>query len=231
MKLRVLVVDDEPLARSRLVAMVDRTEIAHAVGEAGNAFEAADQIARHDPDVVLLDVRMPGKTGVELARELGARPIVVFTTAFGEHAVDAFDAAAVDYLVKPIELAKLARALDRARDRLGGADHREPRITVRDSGGGVRVFVASQIVRFHADDKYTVFLVDGVEHLTEETLDAFESRLAAWGFVRVHRGELVQLARVRALHVTGAGAEVELDDGQRAKVSRRALPDVRRRLQ
>jgi len=230
-KLRVLVVDDEPLARSRLVAMVDRTEIAHSVGEAGNAFEAADQIARHDPDVVLLDVRMPGKTGVELARELGARPIVVFTTAFGEHAVEAFDAAAVDYLVKPIELAKLARALDRARDRLGGADHREPRITVRDSGGGVvRVFVASQVARFHADDKYTAFVVDGAEHLTEETLDAFEGRLAAWGFVRVHRGELVQLARVRALHATATGAEVELDDGQRAKVSRRALPDLRRRL-
>jgi DNA-binding LytR/AlgR family response regulator len=229
MKLRVLVVDDEPLARVRLAAMVDRTELAETVGEAGNAFEAADQIARHDPDVVLLDVRMPGKTGVELARELGARPVVVFTTAFGEHAVDAFDAAAIDYLMKPIEQTKLARALDRARDRLAGADDREPRITVRDATG-VRVFVASQITRFHAEDKYTAFVVDGVEQLTEETLDALESRLVAWGFIRVHRAELVQLARIRALHVAGAGGEVELDDGQRAKVSRRALPDVRRQL-
>lgn len=229
MKLRVLVVDDEPLARSRLAAMVDRTDIAHTVAEAGNAFEATDQIARHDPDVVLLDVRMPGKTGVELARELGARPVVVFTTAFGEHAVEAFDAAAIDYLMKPIEQAKLARALDRARGRLAGGDDREPRITVRD-GNGVRVFVASQVARFHAEDKYTLFLVDGVEQLIEEPLDTLEARLVAWGFLRVHRGELVQLARIVALHVDGGTGEVELDDGQRAKVSRRALPDVRRHL-
>jgi DNA-binding LytR/AlgR family response regulator len=226
MKLRVVVVDDEPLARKRLIAMVGRTELAEVVGEAETAERARVTIAAVDPDVVLLDVRMPGETGVELARRLGARPIVVFTTAHGEHAVEAFDAAAADYLLKPVAPDKLARALDRAAARLAGTrDDREPRITAR-TGDVVRVFAASAIPRFRAEAKYTVFEIDGVENLIEESLGELEARLEAWGFVRVHRAELVQLARIRALR----GHELELDDGQRAKVSRRLLPVVKKRL-
>jgi DNA-binding LytR/AlgR family response regulator len=232
-RLRVVVVDDEPLARRRLAAMVDRTELAEVVGEAAGADDAAALIARVDPDVALVDIRMPpGPTGLELARRLGARPIVVFTTAHGEHAVDAFDAAAADYLMKPVEAAKLVRALDRAAARIAAAPPapaNEPRITAR-AGDVVRVFPARAIARFHAGDKYTVFVVDGVEHLIEESLGALEDRLAAWGFVRVHRAELVQLACVRALHAGDAGAELELVDGARVPVSRRLLASVRRRL-
>jgi DNA-binding LytR/AlgR family response regulator len=250
--LRVVIVDDEPLARRRLAAMVGRSAIAEVVGQAENADHALALIARLDPDVALVDVRMPpGPSGLELARRLGARPIVVFTTAHGEHAVDAFDAAAADYLLKPVAEDKLARALDRAAVRLGrtaaphghpyggsavagriavaGAAEHEPRITAR-AGAVVRVFPARAIARFRAADKYTVFVADGVEHLTEESLGALELRLAAWGFVRVHRAELVQVAHVRALHATDAGAELELDGGDRVPVSRRLLPAVRRVL-
>jgi DNA-binding LytR/AlgR family response regulator len=232
-RLRVVVVDDEPLARRRLAAMVERTELAEVVGEAASADDAAALIARVDPDVALVDIRMPpGPTGLDLARRLGARPIVVFTTAHGEHAVDAFDTAAADYLMKPVEAAKLVRALDRAAARIAAAPPapaNEPRITAR-AGDVVRVFAARAIPRFHAGDKYTVFVVDGVEHLIEESLGALEDRLAAWGFVRVHRAELVQLASVRALHAGDAGAELELVDGTRVPVSRRLLASVRRRL-
>src|SRR5262249_50765525 len=158
------------------------------------------------------DIRMPpGECGLALARKFGARPIVVFTTAHAEHAVDAFDAAAADYLVKPVELVRLARALDRAATRLAmiGAEH-EPRIAARSSGE-IHVFAAREITRFRAEDKYTVFVVDKVEYLLEEALTAIERRLAPWGFFRVHRGELVQLAAVRALHA--GRLELELVDG------------------
>lgn len=230
MKLRVLVVDDEPLARRRLVAMVDRTELAEVVGVADNAERATAAIATLDPDVVLLDVQMPGKTGVALARELGARPVVVFTTAYAEHAVDAFETAAADYLLKPVVAAKLVRALDRAAGRISRArSEAEPRIAAR-AAGIVHVFAAAAIARFRAQDKYTTFTTDGVEHLVEESLDALEARLSPWGFVRAHRGELVQLARIRKLDVRGGSAELELDDGQRVRVSRRLLPALRRRL-
>jgi len=228
--LRVLIVDDEPLARRRLAAMVGRTQLAEVIGEAGNADQAAEAIGRLDPDVVLLDVRMPGRSGLELARGLGARPIVVFTTAHGDHAVDAFDAAAVDYLLKPVAADRLARALDRAAARLtGGAREGEPRISAH-AGGVLHVFAASAIARFRAADKYTVFSVGGVEHVIEESLTALEERLAAWGFARVHRGELVQVARVRALDLQGDAPTLELDDGQRVRVSRRLLPELRQRL-
>jgi DNA-binding LytR/AlgR family response regulator len=150
----------------------------------------------------------------------------VFTTAYGEHAVEAFDAAAADYLVKPVSADKLVRALDRAAARLAGTrSDREPRITAR-AGETVRVFPASAIARFRAEDKYTVFVIDGREHLIEESLGDLELRLGPWGFVRVHRAELVQSARICALH----GSEIELDDGQRVRVSRRMLPMVRKRL-
>ena len=231
MKLRVAIVDDEPLARRRLANLVGRTANAEVVGEAGDAEAAAQLIARVDPDVVLLDIRMPGDTGVAFARRLGARPIVVFTTAYPEHAVEAFDAAAADYLLKPVDPDKLARALDRAATRLGAAGvAHEPRVTAR-SGDVVRVFAAREIARFTAQQKYTVFVVDGIEHLIDEPLGSLEARLAPWGFVRVHRAELVQADRVRAVRPRGLGAELELDDGQTVPVSRRLVAAVRRRLE
>jgi len=225
-----MVVDDEPLARRRLTAMVERGTMAEVVGEAGDAEEAAALISRLRPDVVLLDVQMPGRTGLELARGLGARPVVIFTTAHVEHAVDAFDAAAADYLLKPVVAEKLARAIDRASARLAGVPlMNEPRVTAR-ALGTVRVFRASEIARFRAADKYTLFAIEGTEHVIDESLSALEGRLSAWGFLRVHRGELLQLARIRGVQGRGPDVEAELDDGQRVPVSRRRLPALRRRL-
>lgn len=222
MTLRVIVVDDEPLARQRLRAMLERNALVEIVGEACDADQAADAIARLDPDIAFVDVRMPGRSGVELARSVGPRPAIVFTTAYREHAVEAFDTAAADYLLKPIAAAKLTRALHRACDRLARV---EPRITAR-TGDAVHVFAATAIARFHATDKYTAFEVDGVEHLIERSLDELEQALASWGFARVHRGELVRIACVRTLRQQ----ELELIDGTRVRVSRRLLPALRQQL-
>ncbi len=201
------------------------------MGEAGDAEDGEALIRAVDPDVVLLDVRMPGRDGLALARGLGPRPAIIFTTAHSEFAVGAFDAEAVDYLMKPIAADKLARALDRAASRIAatGARLEPPRIQVR-SGSTVRLVPALAVARFRSVDKYTAFVADGVEHLTELSLADLEAQLAPWGFVRVHRSELVQLARVRGLHLDGVTGEVELDDGQRVRISKRLLPSVRRRL-
>lgn len=290
--LRVLIVDDEPLARRRLARLVSRQDEAERdlelIGEAGDGDSAATIIRALAPDVVLLDIRMPGVDGVALARQLAAAPslvpVVIFTTAHPEHAVDAFDAGAVDYLLKPIDPALLDRAFARARERLAArralgarAPHspapapapatatatttsstslssstssppspqlpgasplaREllapppapPRLTAR-CGATVRLFDPRLISRFWAEDKYTVFRHGGAEHLLDESLLSLAQRLAPWGFLRVHRKELVQLARIRALHAEGETAELELDDDQRAPVSRRCLPILRRHL-
>src|SRR5215468_6625360 len=182
MKLRVVIVDDEHLARRRLEALLARSAVAELVGTACGAEDALALVARVDPDVALVDVRMPpGDSGLALARRFCDRPAVVFTTAHPEHAVEAFDAAAADYLVKPIELARLERALRRAAERLAAADDPSaPRVVAR-ARGNVHVFPARAIARFRAEDKYTVFAVDGVEYLSDESLAALEHRLAGLG--------------------------------------------------
>jgi DNA-binding LytR/AlgR family response regulator len=243
--MKVLVVDDEPLARRRLLRMLRRIRDVDAVGEAGDGLEAAEKIRTLAPDVVLLDIHMPGVggDGMTLARGLPGRPAVIFTTAHSEHALEAFAASAVDYLLKPVELDGLKRALDRAArlvqpadphrlaallDRLGRPDD-VPRVTARH-GDTVRVFDARGITRFHVEDKYTLFCEDGREYLTEESLNQLEQRLAPFGFLRIHRGELVRLTAVRAIRFDGDNATVELADGQRARVSRRSLPELKQRL-
>lgn len=256
--LRVLLADDEPLALRRLARLVAQCPEALVVASARDGESAAAAIAEHAPDVALLDIRMPGLDGLTLAAHLAsaqrARPLVIFTTAYAAHAVDAFDSAAVDYLLKPIELARLARALDRARARLAGlpvpaslASLTSPadlaasppvapaplapplRLTAR-SGDTFRLFDPLQITRLWARDKYTAFLCEGVEHLLDESLSALEVRLAPLAFLRVHRAELIALPHLRALHLDGDTATVELSDGQTAAVSRRYLPALRRRL-
>jgi two-component system, LytTR family, response regulator len=235
--MKLLVVDDEPLARRRLLRLCAQIPDVVVVGEAGDGVEAAERIAALDPDVVLLDIQMPGADGLTLAAQLaaraGERPVVVFTTAHAQHALAAFDAAAVDYLLKPVPLERLRRALDHARRRLGdalaGAD--VPRVSARDRDT-VHVVDARSVERFYAADKYTGFRIAGRELLSDESLNALEARLAAHGFVRVHRGELVRLDAVRALRPAGDGdgAIATLASGDEARVSRRLVTELKRKL-
>jgi DNA-binding LytR/AlgR family response regulator len=244
--MRVLVVDDEPLARRRLLRMLARIAGVEVVGEAGDGLEAAVKIGALAPDVVLLDIHMPGLggDGISLARQLSGRPAVIFTTAHSEHAVEAFDASATDYLLKPVELDRLKRALDRAAapvaaaaepqklaallERLAGADD-VPRVTAR-SNDTVQIFDARTIARFHVEDKYTLFASEGREYLSEESLNHLEERLARFGFLRVHRSELVRLAAIRTVQFDGDSATLELVDGQSARVSRRSVGELKQRL-
>ena len=240
--MRVLVVDDEPLARKRLIRLLQKFSDAQVVGEAGNGREALQQIGAARPDVVFLDIRMPGLDGLAVARQATPAPAIIFTTAYDEYAVQAFETNALDYLLKPVQEKRLAAALERLRRRDAAESARlgelvrqvleggeAVRVTAR-VGSTVRVFDPRQICRFHAEDRYTTFLHQGKEVLLDETLNSLESRLAHLGFVRVHRAELVNLHRVAALHSQDGATEIELADGQRVPVSRRQAPDLRRRL-
>lgn len=241
--MRVLVVDDEAPARRRLVRMLAELEDITIVGEAADGIEARALIEAHAPELVLLDIQMPELDGLALARDPGM-PAVVFTTAHAEHAVAAFELAAVDYLLKPIERDRLRRAIERARERGASAlDARQldqvvrtardrsaaPRLAARD-GNRVHLFDVAAITRLSAQDKYVVLLHDGREFLLDDSLAVLEARLAAHGFVRIHRAELVNVAAVVAIVGESGQARVELRDGQSAPVSRRELPALRRRL-
>lgn len=242
--MRVLVVDDEAPARRRLVRMLERLPDLQVIGQARDGCEALAMIRRLSPDLVLLDIRMPTMDGITLASGYPDLPPIVFTTAHAEHALRAFDVAAIDYLLKPIEPERLARAIDRIRQRptrltpgaLAGIVQQalesgapRARIVAR-SKNTVRVLDPRDVTRLHSSDKYTMVRHGGEELVLDESLATLEDKLAGYDFVRVHRGELVNIAHVRAIVSDAGETWVELSDGQRASVSRRLAPELRQRL-
>lgn len=210
--LRVLVVDDEELARLRLKSLVaDCSEPRCAVvGEAANASQALVWLATHECDLLLLDVQMPGRDGTQLAAELRQRrpaPAVVFVTAHAEHALRAFDLEAVDYLTKPVQRERLAMALRRVAQRLSMAipiaeavpevEEEGPVIVVSDRGRVVRVPVAD-VIYLKAELKYVTLRTAAHTHVLDDSLADIEERLGD-RFLRVHRNALVAKRAVRAL--------------------------------
>jgi DNA-binding LytR/AlgR family response regulator len=237
MTLKVLVVDDEAPARRRLARQV--ATLGHeVVAEAADGEAALAAIAAHAPDVMLLDIRMPGIDGLTLAQRTTSLPPIIFCTAWSEFAVQAFEVNAVDYLLKPVRVERLGAALGKVSGPGSKAMARalevvapvSPTRLITGERGAVRFFDARDVTRFWASDKYTVFRADGGEHLIEESLVTLSERLAPFGFVQVHRAELVRLDAVRSLRSDDGVHELELQDGQVARVSRRELGTVRKAL-
>jgi DNA-binding LytR/AlgR family response regulator len=225
---KVLVVDDEKLARDRLVRMLERVPDVVCVGQAANGAEALERIAALRPDLVLLDVEMPGVDGLEVAEAPGAPPII-FTTAHVRFATAAFDLDAVDYLTKPVRQDRLERAIDRARRRASAGSRPVDRLAVHGAGG-VRFVDLSRVNAFRALDKYTEFTLDGESLLVRESLDALAARLGDAAFVRVHRAALVRREAIVGLTTEGGAVLVRLADGSKVLVSRRQAPSLRRLL-
>lgn len=241
--MKILVVDDEPLARRRLIRMLGRIPNVSVAGEAGDARTALDLIRRDRPDLVLLDIRMRGLSGLELAVSGEGLPPIVFTTAYDQYAVQAFEVSAIDYLLKPVKPGRLRAAIEKARREGERADatrvrsllerlerKTEPVRLQARSGATTRLFDAHEITRIYASSKYALFRHGGREFVLDDSLNALEARLESVGFFRSHRGELVNLSHVRALHTEDGESMVELSDGQRACVSRRTVAALRKRL-
>lgn len=241
--MRILVVDDEPLARRRLCAQVEDLGAGTVVGEAGTGVQALELAEREHPDVVLLDVRMPDMDGLEAARhlrKLARPPAVVFTTAYDEHALAAFETQALDYLLKPVRSERLAEALGRAevltagRDALdaaaaesGGARQHLSAVV----GGALRLMPVRDVLYLRADQGYVTAVSADATLLVEDSLRSLEEEFAGT-FVRVHRAALVAPRHVRALEKEAAGNTVVVFDAcdDRLVVSRRLLANVRKRL-
>jgi two-component system LytT family response regulator len=223
--IRVLLVDDEPLARQRLRQMLaDHADVAIA-GEAEHVEQARELVRAERPDLILLDVRMPGVDGFALLEGLHLTPMpyVIFVTAHAEHAVDAFEAQAVDYLLKPFDEERLARALERARlaiARRGPQRHLE-RFPVT-LGRRTRYVSAAEVDWIEGYGNYVRLHTGKAAHLVRGTLKALEGELDPGRFVRVHRSAIVAVDRVRELESLGGGEyRVVLSDGARIPMSQR----------
>jgi DNA-binding LytR/AlgR family response regulator len=232
--MRVLIVDDEPLARARLSRLVAAIPDMTVVGEAEDGAAALREIEALRPDVVLLDVEMPGLDGLAVAERPGMPPII-FTTAHARFAVDAFDADAVDFVLKPVSRERLTRALEKVRARRGTPLPRQIgsapswQLAIEDAGT-TRLLDARTLTRLYALDKYVALRADGRELLVRESLDALGEKLGEHGFMRVHRSELVRITAVTALVAKDGGLVAQLSDGQEAAVSRRLAPTLRAAL-
>lgn len=238
--MRVVIVDDEPLARARLADLLGDIGGIEVLGEAGDGRGALELVERVRPDLVLLDIRMPGIDGLETARHLAlleSPPVIVFCTAFQDHAFAAFERNAIDYLLKPIRRDRLETALAKARRMQasgpGGAlpgSLRQRRSHLCARVRGDLVLVALGEVRYLlADDKYVAVHHTRGVLLVEEALKALEEEFADH-FVRIHRNCLVARARLAGLVREPDGrAFVQVEDvAERLEVSRRNLPALRR---
>jgi two-component system response regulator AlgR len=240
MNLRVLVVDDEPLARERLSHLVEELPEVELAGVASSGEEALLLAGRLKPEVVLLDIRMPGMDGLEAAHHLARMPeppAVIFTTAYEQHALAAFDAQAAGYLLKPVRAERLREALDRARRptraqlaRIAeGAAGPRTRIAVR-AREELRLIPVENILCFVAEQKYTTLRHTGGEELIEESLKSLEEEFAG-RFIRVHRNSLAAIAHVEGIERGADGQQlVRLRGGMALAVSRRLATDVARAL-
>lgn len=243
--LRIFLADDEPLALERLVFAFRDIEGTEVVGTASNGVEAAEKIAELRPHVAILDIQMPGRTGLGVAAGLDPvdRPEVIFLTAYEHHAVDAFDVEAADYVLKPLRIDRLRQAVERVRRRRG--ERPGPAAEPLPGAGGASEDEAFWIQGRHGLVRVSIDEVDWVEaakdyvllhtpvrsHILRTTMGAIEARVAPSALMRVHRSAFVRPGAVRSLQPSAAGgAALVLDGGVAVPVGPSYLHEVTRRF-
>lgn len=244
--LRVVIVDDEPLARGVVLEFVAAHPGVEVVAECANGFEAVKAVAELAPDLMFLDVQMPKLSGFEVLELIGRAVPVIFTTAFDQYALRAFEVHAVDYLLKPFSAERFAEALSRARARLQSHDglpveallaEARPRsgvplerVLIRD-GSLVHVLPADRIDFVEAQDDYVCFMSEGKSYLKDQTMAAVEASLDPARFVRVHRSYLLNIERIARVELYAKDSRVAiLRDGRRLPVSRAGYARLSRLL-
>jgi two-component system LytT family response regulator len=221
MAIRAFLVDDESLALKRLQRMLAATGRVEIVGAATDPAGAVEIIVKAKPDVLFLDIEMPGMTGFQMLSKLDPQPLIVFTTAYDQYALEAFGVNSIDYLLKPIEALQLARALDKI-DRMrrgtqprpeirelldriialtpAGAQPAYPERIASRSGERVELIDLARVTHFFARDKLTYAATTAKSHVVDQTVQELEQKLDPRIFVRIHRGILVNLSYVHELH-------------------------------
>ena len=240
--MNVLIVDDERLARQRLRKMLSANSSYQIIGEAETGEDALRKTQTSRPDVVLMDIRMPGMDGIEAAsyiNRLDKPPAIIFTTAFSDHALHAFETHAIDYLLKPIKQSRLEAALEAAK-RMNKAQLSQLREQETDTArkkiciknrGSLELIPIDEIIYFKADQKYVTLRTADQEYLIEESLKALEEEFS-YQFIRIHRNALVAQHMLHGLtknnHSQVCIHFSEIED--LLEVSRRHLPFIRKKL-
>ena len=244
--LRVLVVDDEPAIRGGIRKLLTTMDDVVVAGECQNAAEAVTAIRRNSIDLVLLDIHLPDASGLDVVRSVGTErmPLVVFVTAYDEHAIEAFELNALDYLLKPFDEERLERALDRARERLTDGGQQQvvqqlQKLLANYTQTGPERFVIRKTNHYEFVSADTIDWVESADnyvelhcgpktHLLNETMSGIEQRLDPHKFLRIHRRHIVNTSRITAVHPLAGGTyEIELQQGARLTSGRNFTQAVR----
>lgn len=239
-KIRALIVDDEPLARDRVRMLLEPHEDLEVIGEAADGEMGLRVIEAVSPDLVFLDIQMPGLGGLEMLEKIDPerRPLVIFLTAYNEYAVDAFDAAALDYVLKPVDPERFEKALERARlnmqsrnGRAGAQDSvermltewgtpdRPKRFIVRKAKGRRVLVNVDDIVWVSAERNYARLNTSAGSHLLRETMSRMEQVLDPARFVRIHRSSIVRIDSIRSIESEADGSFfITMEGGERLSV-------------
>jgi two-component system LytT family response regulator len=243
--LTAVVVDDEDLARQVVREMLKSHPEVEVVGECANGFEAVKTVSECKPNLLFLDIQMPKLDGFEVLELLEGEMAVIFVTAHDEHALRAFEVHAVDYLLKPYSVERFEAALERAKQRVGGAGlavrelsaaAREPgeyasRVVVKD-GTRVQIIPVAKLDYVEAQDDYVALASQGKKHLKQQTIASLETMLDPKNFLRIHRSYLVNLERVARVEPYGKDTHVAvLQDGTKLPVSRTGYARLRTLLE
>jgi two-component system, LytTR family, response regulator len=254
MKIRALIVDDEQLARQRVRLLLDEEPDVEVLGESGDGFEAVDQIQATKPDLVFLDVQMPDMDGFEVLRSVpqALLPVVIFTTAYDQHALRAFEVNALDYLLKPFKPTRFKEAVQRARDLIAnkhaGVAARglltllgqtpEPhaargqltRLAVK-TPGKVTFVELDQIQAIEAAGKYAVVHVGKENHVLRETMSSLESHLPSQRFLRISRSVIVNIDQIQELQPTFKGENLVVLKNGKSYPTTRPIREIQQRLE
>jgi two-component system LytT family response regulator len=234
-RIRTLIVDDEPPARANLRVLLRHDEEIEIVAECGFGAEALTEIRSKKPDLVFLDVQMPECDGFDVLELLGAElpPAIIFVTAYDQYALRAFEAGALDYLLKPFDNARFERALARAKERIAHANpaaKKLERFAIKSTGQVSFVNIV-EIDWIEAADYYACIHVAAKSHLLRRSMAELEQDLDPLVFCRIHRSAIVNLERVQALELREDGEhDVVLTDGTRLRMSRRYRKELQSRM-
>ncbi len=235
--MKALVIDDERLARKELIKLLDEFATMNVVAEAANADEAIELIEKHNPDILFLDIQMPGKTGFELLEMLDNVPQVIFTTAYDEYALKAFEVNALDYLLKPIDSNRLKESIDKLvaiEPKVEKSDTKQlglqDQVFVKD--GDKCWFVKLENVRyFESDGNYIKVFFDNVRPMIHKSLNALDEKLSDRDFFRASRKHIINLSWVEDIETWFyGGLMVKLKGGDKLEVSRRQAAKFKERM-
>lgn len=227
--MRVLIADDEPVAREVLREYLESIPSIEVAGEASNGMEAVQRILDLAPDVVLLDQQMPEMDGLSVVRRLRARmPMVIFVTAFEQHALDAFDVGAIDYLLKPVRKERLEKALEKARRQWTPPARAARKKIAGRRGSDIYLLDPSEIVAFQADGELVHIVTANQKYLAETTLKELEKEPALAGFRRIHRATLINTDQIRKISpLSSRRWLLTMSNGFEAIVSKRLANSIR----